>query len=357
VTDIRVFSEIEKRGHEQVAFFHYPELGLKTIISIHTTQLGPALGGCRMRLYQDEILALDDVLRLSEGMTYKSSLAGLDLGGGKAVIIADPALKVNRAEIFKKFGECLNALNGRYLTAEDMGTSVEDIMNVRSVSPHAAGLAVSLGGGGDPSPWTARGVFMSIVAACERKFDSKELAGIGVAVQGVGNVGSALVELLVAAGANVTITDTVTARLTDAKAKLKVQTVGPDEIYDVPCDVFAPCAAGQTINKETLKRLSCSIIAGAANNQLQDAAVYCLITQRKMLYCPDFVVNAGGVINVAAELVPGGYKKEWVTAKVDAIYHTIHRILDEADLRDQFPEVVAIDLAKERLKNPSLRFS
>lgn len=346
---MKVFSQVERRGHEQVAYFYYPEAGLKAIIGIHNTVLGPALGGCRMRLYTDEAQALDDVLRLSEGMTYKSSLAGLELGGGKAVIIADPRLSNGRRELFLQFGHCLNALAGRYISAEDMGTSVSDVMVMREVSPHVAGIAPTQGGGGDPSPWTARGVFKSIVAACERRFHSPVLTGKRIAVQGVGHVGSYLVEMLVKAGAVVTVCDTSAENLDRVRRASNIVVVEPERIYDVPCDVFSPNAIGQTVNPDTLKRLSCSIIAGGANNQLLDTSVYQTILAKKVLYCPDFVVNAGGVINVGAEYVKGGYNAAWVTEKVDRIYQTIHTVLDEAEKRDRFPEVVAIELAKERI--------
>ena len=347
--EIKVFAQAEKRGHEQVVFFNFPQVGLKAIVGIHNTALGPSLGGCRMRLYDDESKALDDALRLSEGMSYKSAIAGLDLGGGKAVLIADPTMSTGRRELFLKFGECLNHLNGRYISAEDMGTSVEDVMIMREVSAHVAGIAPKDGGGGDPSPWTARGVFSSIVAACERRYGSKDIKGKKVTVQGVGHVGIVLVELLLNAGAEVVVSDTRAQTVTAAVKKFGVSAVSAEAIYDQPCDVYAPCAAGQTVNIETLARLRCAIIAGAANNQLSDASVYDAINARKILYCPDFVVNAGGVINVAAELIPGGYKVDWVTKKVEAIYHTIHNILDESERRGKFPEVVAMELAKERI--------
>lgn len=347
---MEVFEEVKRRGHEEVAFFNFPEAGLRAIVGIHNTVLGPALGGCRMRVYDNEWAAIDDALRLSEGMTYKSSIAGLDLGGGKAVVIADPALAgAPRRELFLRFGECLNRLAGKYITAEDMGTSVADVMIVREISKHVAGIAPEHGGGGDPSPWTARGVFKSIVAACERRFNSNDLSKRHITVQGVGHVGRYLVQQLVEAGAKVTIADTVEAHVAAVKQEFKVTAVEPQAIYDVECDVYAPCAVGQTVNPGTIKRLKCSIIAGAANNQLLDAAMYGLIESRGILYCPDFVVNAGGVINVGAEYVAGGYNRDWVTKKVDQIYHTIHRILDESERQKVFPEVVAVALAKERI--------
>ena len=348
--EIKVLAEAEKRGHEQVVFFHYPQVGLKAIIGIHNTVLGPALGGCRMRLYEDEAQAIDDVLRLSEGMTYKSSIAGLDLGGGKSCLIVDPAMKEGRKELFLKFGECLESLNGRYITAEDMGTCVEDIMHMREKTKWAAGFSREQGGSGDPSPWTAKGVYHSIIAACERRYDSQDLTGRHITLQGVGHVGMYLLESLRESGAKVTVCDTNKNSLDKAKGDFGAEVVSLEEIYDVDCDVYAPCAIGQTVNPETLPRLKCDIIAGAANNQLSDESVYSTIRDKNILYCPDFVINSGGVISVGGEFIEGGWSEEWTQNKVKNIYHTIHRILDESEKRSKFPEVVAIELAKERIQ-------
>jgi leucine dehydrogenase len=342
-----VFTEAAKRGHEQIAFFNYPEVGLKAIIAIHSTVLGPGLGGCRMRLYASEGEALEDVMRLAEGMTYKNAIAGLDLGGGKACIIADPRMKEGREQLFKQFGHSLNALAGRYISAEDMGTTVADVMAMKQVSKHVAGTDLAQGGAGDPSPWTARGIFHGINAACEFRYGSRDLTGKRVALQGVGHVGMYLLEMLVNAGAVVTITDTVPAAIESACQRFFVQAVAPDAIYDVPADIYAPCAIGQTVRAETLQRLSCDIIAGGANNQLSDSSTHQLIEKKQILYCPDFVINAGGVINVGAEYVAGGWKEPWVRAKVDAIYETTKRVLEESKKRAKFPELVALELARE----------
>jgi leucine dehydrogenase len=350
MADIRVFSEAAKRGHEQVSFFNFPQVGLKALVGIHNTALGPALGGCRMRLYESEEDALDDVMRLSEGMTYKSSIAGLDLGGGKCVLIADPKLEEGRRELFLQFGECLNRLNGMYITAEDMGTSVEDIMVMRQVTKYAAGFALEEGGSGDPSPWTARGVFNAIQAACERRYGSKSIDGKHITVQGVGHVGIYLIGMLKKAGARTTVCDTNEIALQRAKQDFGSDVVGLDEIYDLECDVYSPCAIGQTVNANTIPRLKCDIIAGAANNQLTDESVHAMITERELLYCPDFVINSGGVISVGGEYIEGGWSKQWVTEKVRNIEGTMHRILDESQKRGLFPEVTAMELAKERVK-------
>lgn len=342
-------AEAQKRGHETVAYFHFPEVGLRAIVAIHSTVLGPALGGCRMRAYRNEEEALDDVMRLSEGMTYKSAVAGMDLGGGKACIIADPKVSVGRDALFKKFGECLNQMGGTYVTAEDMGTNVTDMTTVFSVSKFVTGIDPSQGGGGDPSPWTAQGVFDSMQAASDLRFGKRDLSGRRVAMQGVGHVGVHVLEHLCKAGAKVTVCDTNEVAARQVAAQFGVEVVPPDGIYDVPCDIFSPCAVGQTINERTLTRLNCAIIAGAANNQLTDQSVYSLIMKRGILYCPDFVINCGGVISVGAELNKGGWKKEWVAEKVSRIGTTIRQILETADQQQRFPELVAIDVAKERI--------
>jgi leucine dehydrogenase len=353
-----ILAEIEARGHEQVVFFNYPEVGLRAIIGIHNTVLGPGLGGCRMRLYPSEDAAIEDVLRLSEGMTYKSALAGLPLGGGKACILADPKMKEGREALFRKFGECLNAVMGRYITAEDMGTSVSDMMYVKETSKHVVGTDTNLGGSGDPSPWTAHGVFLAMQAAAERVFDTgRSLKGKRVSVQGIGHVGMYLVEHLAKEGAIVTVSDTHQAVVDEAVKKFGAQAASLDGIYDVPSDIFSPCAVGQTINSKTLPRLKTKIIAGAANNQLSDSSVYSIISDRGILYCPDFVINSGGVICVCAEATGRGNDTSWITGKVEDIYGTAGRVLDESKRRGKFTEAVAVELAKEIIaakgrKNP-----
>lgn len=348
--DKKVFAEVQKRGHEQVAYFNYPEVGLRAIVAIHNSVLGPALGGCRVRAYESEDQALDDVLRLSEGMTYKSSLAGLNLGGGKAVVLVDPNVEFDRRKLFLKLAECLNALNGRYITAEDFGTSVPDVMVMREVSKYAAGYARELGGAGDPSPFTALGVFQGMLACCERRYGSRDLKGKHVTVQGCGHVGQLLMGHLVKAGAKITVSDTKDSAIQEAKAAFpNIEAVGSDAIYDVKCDIYSPNAIGQTVNQNTLGRLKCDIIAGGANNQLTDASVHSIITERKIVYAPDFAINAGGVISVGAEYNPGGWKESWAMEKTMNIFNTIHRILGEAEARHKFPEIVAVELAKERI--------
>lgn len=347
---IETLKEAAKRGHEQVVFFNYPKAGLKAIIAIHSTVLGPALGGCRMRFYETESQAIDDVMRLSEGMTYKNSLAGLDLGGGKSCIIADPAMTEGRRGLFLKFGECLNDLGGRYVSAEDMGTSVKDIMVVKEVCKYLSGTAIEDGGGGDPSPWTARGVYRGILAACERRFGSSDLKGRTVSIQGVGHVGMYLAGHLHEAGAKLIVSDTSPALAKEARDRFGAEVADVNAIYDVQCDIYSPSAIGQTVNPDTIGRLKCAIIAGAANNQLPDSSVYSLIEERKIIYCPDFAINAGGVINCASEYRSEGWQESWTAEKVDNIYNTIHRVLERAEKEKKFPEAVALELARERIQ-------
>ena len=347
-----VFSEVAMRGHEQVNFFNYPAVGLKAIVAIHNSVLGPALGGCRMRVYLDEAQALEDVLRLSEGMTYKNSVAGMDLGGGKACIILDPNWKGDpaaRAALFKQFGQCLNSLAGRYYTAEDMGTSPSDMHHVREVTSFVVGFPIAEGGSGDPSPWTARGVFNSIEAVCARVFKSQDLSQRSVAIQGVGHVGLPLVRKLREVGARVVVADTNQSALDEARDKFGAEVVALEQIYDADCEVFAPCAIGQTVNAETLPRLKSRIICGAANNQLVDASLYSQLADKKIVYCPDFVVNAGGVISVGAELRAGGWDEAWVSAKVRAIGETTERIIAESESTGRPTEAIALELARKRI--------
>ena len=350
-----VFEIAKTRNHEQVVFFNYPQFGLKAIIAIHDTTLGPALGGCRMRAYKTEEEAVDDVMRLSEGMTYKSAMAELPLGGGKACIIADPHMKQGRQQMFEQLGRCLNMLGGRYITAEDMGTSVEDIMNIRKYSKYAAGFAKEEGGGGDPSPWTALGVYGGIISACEIKYGSKDLKGKKIALQGIGHVGMYLLEHLTKAGAECTVCDFNHSVLEIATQKHGAKVVDPSKIYDVNCDIFSPNAIGQTVNADTLSRLNCGIIAGAANNQLISSDVYELINNKNILYCPDFIINAGGIISVGAEYNEGGWKESWVRAKAENIQNTVKRVLEESIKTNEFPEITAERLAKEKVESAKRR--
>lgn len=344
-----VFVEAHHRGHEQVSFHHAPEVGLRAIVAIHSTALGPAMGGCRLRIYGEEGDALDDVMRLSEAMTYKNALAGLALGGGKAVILVDPNFSEQRRELFLEFGRFLNGLGGRYITAEDMGTRESDISTLREVTSFAAGFPVDQGGSGDPSPWTALGVFVGIQAVAERLFNTKDLTGKRVLVQGVGSVGAGLVNYLKEAGARVIVSDSRSENLA------RVSEVEVLEDYrafaEVDCDIYSPCAVGQTVNDDTVPQFKCKAIAGAANNQLSSPEIYGLIESRNILYCPDFVLNAGGVISIGGEYLEGGWSESWVRERVLGIGSTVSKILTLASQDGQFPEVTALRLAKEIVAN------
>jgi leucine dehydrogenase len=346
-----LFTAMKARGHEQVAVFHYPEAGLTALVGIHNTVLGPSLGGLRLRPYATFDEALEDVLRLSEGMTYKSSLAGLDLGGGKACIIADPNIQQGRKEMLLKFAECVESLSGRYITAEDMGITAADISLLRTKTKYAAGQPVNEGGSGDPSPWTARGVFLGMLAACESRWGTKDISGKKVLVEGAGHVGMYLLEDLAKAGAKCIVADISEQSAKKAHDKFGVEVIKPQSVFDVQCDIYAPCAIGQTINPNTIGKLKCEIIAGGANNQLTDSAMYAELDKRKITYCPDFALNAGGVISVYASYLPGGWNETWVKNKVERIADTITKIISESKKRNRFTEVVALELAKERIEH------
>lgn len=342
---------ITQKGHERVAFFQDARSGLLAIVAVHDTTLGPSLGGCRMRPYRSLEDALFDVLRLSEAMTYKNSLAGLDLGGGKSVIVSDSSIRGEaREKLFLAFGERVRSMEGSYITAEDMGTSVGDMSTILKTCDYVAGRDPKTGGGGDPSPYTALGVFGGIRACLEREFGgSVNFEQYHIAIQGVGSVGRNLAKLLAEAGARLTISDTKAEALREVSAELGATVVSPEEIASVECDVFAPCAVGGVINETSVGQLRCRIVAGAANNQILGDKTEQLLAQRGIMYAPDFAINAGGVINCAAELIPGGYSKSWVMEKVELIYGTVGRIIDESQRTGEASGDVAVRLAKERI--------
>lgn len=344
-----LFSPIQSKGHEHVSFFYDAATKLKIIVAIHNTVLGPALGGCRVRMYDTDEAALDDALRLSEGMTYKAAAAGLDLGGGKAVIIADPTdPKLDRARLFKTFGKFVERLGGRYITAEDMGVTVQDVKTISQETKHVVGRQASEGGLGDPSPYTARGTIQGMIACAERAFGSKDLRGRKVIIQGVGSVGSKIATTLSEKGAIIYIADRNEKLASDWSSKLGATQVTYGNEFDIEADIFCPCAIGQTINPISVSRLKTKVIAGCANNQLSDTSVYGLLDAKEIIYAPDFVINGGGLISVTFEAF--NYSKEEVTKRVDGIYDSIAKILDESKSRNRFPEVVAMDLAKDRIR-------
>ncbi|TCR66438.1 Glu/Leu/Phe/Val dehydrogenase [Bosea sp. BK604] len=341
-----VFSDEAFCDHEQVVFVSDEASGLKALIAIHDTTLGPALGGCRMYPYADEEAALRDVLRLSRGMTYKAAAAGLELGGGKAVIIGDPRSQKTPA-LLQAMGRAVERLAGRYITAEDVGTTVADFAEMRKATHHVVGLPVELGGTGDPSPTTALGVFHGLSAAARHCWGAASLAGQHVAVQGLGNVGWHLCQLLHEAGASLTVADVHASRAAKAVATFAARAVAPEAIYAADADIFAPCAMGAVLNDVTVKQLRCGIVGGAANNQLAREDHGELLRSRGILYAPDFVINAGGMIRVASER--DGYDQDLVGRGVEGIGRTLLTIFQSAEEAGVATHVAALQLAQARL--------
>ncbi len=342
-----VFGQFSFDNHEQLVFCNDKDTGLKAIIGIHNTVLGPALGGTRMWQYKNEWDALNDVLRLSRGMTYKSAITGLNLGGGKAVIIGD-AKTQKTPELMLKFGEFVNSLGGRYITAEDVGMETEDMDLVRTVTPYVTGISESKGGAGNPSPITAYGVFMGMKAAAKFKFGTDDLENRVVYVQGIGNVGESLVEHLTNEGAQVFLTDINQDKLVEVSAKYGATIYRGDNIYAEPMDIYAPCALGATINNDTINQLQAKVIAGAANNQLADENLHgAKLQELGIVYAPDFLINAGGIINVYAELE--NYGKTDIMRKTENIYNTTLEILTKAEAGNITTHHAAFKIAQARI--------
>ncbi|HET6228798.1 MAG TPA: Glu/Leu/Phe/Val dehydrogenase [Longimicrobiaceae bacterium] len=338
---MELFSAIGEHQHEQVVFCSEPSCGYKGIIAIHNTTLGPALGGTRFWNYTSDEEAFVDALRLARGMTYKASVAGLNLGGGKSVILGDPKT-LRREEIFRAHGRFVETLKGRYITAEDVGTSVDDMEYVAMETEHVTGRANA---SGDPSPVTAYGVYQGIKAAAFAKYGSASLSGKTVAVQGVGHVGTYLCENLAAEGANLIVTDIDQAAVDNVVKRFGARAVASDAIYSVEADIYAPSALGATINDETIPQLKVDIVAGAANNVLAEARHGDVLHSKGILYAPDYVINAGGLINVYGEL--NGWTSERSMRKAGDIYATlveIFRLAEEANM----PTYLAADRIAER---------
>lgn len=329
--------------HEQVVFCSDKESGLKAIIAIHNTSLGPAVGGCRMWNYANDDDALIDVLRLSRGMTYKNALAGLTMGGGKSVIIGDPK-KIKSNQLFQAFGYALERLNGRYLSAEDVNITPGDIAIANSVTRFVTGTE---GKSGNPAPFTALGTFLGIKASVKYKFNADNLKNISVAVQGLGSVGYQLCKHLHKSGAKLIVTDIDQISLAKAASEFKADIVGLDEIYDQNVDVYAPCALGATINDDTLGRLKAGIIAGCANNQLAEARHDHALFEQGILYAPDYVINAGGIINVSFE---NNYDVRKSTRKVEEIYNTLLNIYQQSAKQKQPTGMIADNMALKIIK-------
>lgn len=312
-----LFGYLEKYDYEQVVFCHDEAAGLKAIIAIHDTTLGPALGGCRMWTYTSEEDAITDALRLARGMTYKAAAAGLNLGGGKTVVIGDP--KKNKSEaLFRSLGRYIQSLNGRYITAEDVGTTVSDMDLIHMETPYVTGVSSAYGSSGNPSPMTALGVFRGLQATAKVALGTDDLAGKRVAIQGLGSVGYALAEYLHKVGAELVVTDINQDALRRAADELGAKVVDPSAIFNETVDIFAPCALGAVINDDTIDRLRCKAVAGSANNQLAEERHGHILHERGILYAPDYVINSGGLINVADELE--GYHAERARGKVERIY-------------------------------------
>ncbi|MGE0707235.1 MAG: Glu/Leu/Phe/Val dehydrogenase dimerization domain-containing protein [Planctomycetota bacterium] len=339
-------SMVSEGGHEQVLFCRNDAAGLKAIIAIHDTTLGPALGGCRMWDYASEAEALTDVLRLSRGMTYKASAAGLNLGGGKAVIIGKRTAKSEA--MFRVFGRFVESLNGRYITAEDVGTTVHDMEYIFMETKYVTGVAPAHGGSGDPSPVTAFGVYQGMKASAKAAFGTESFKDKRVAIQGLGNVGKNLVRHLHEEGARLTVTDIDEARCEAIRQQFGCAVVKPDAIYDVDCDIFSPNALGAVINDQTIERLKCKVVCGGANNQLATNQHGRALGERGVLYAPDYVVNAGGLINVYVEME--GYVRERALRMAEGIYQNTERVLNISK-EQGIPTYEAADrFAEERIE-------
>jgi leucine dehydrogenase len=339
---------IPTQGYERVVRAEDPESGLRAIVAVHDTRLGPALGGLRMWPYRSWDEATFDVLRLAKGMTYKSAVADTGLGGGKSVILGNP--KTGKSEaLFRAMGRFIDELGGTYITAEDVGTSVEDMVQVRHETKWVTGLPRSMGSSGDPSPWTALGVFLGQKACLEEAFGSADFSGKTVAIQGVGHVGVFLAEHLHRAGARLVVSDVAAERARDAAARFGAQVVEPDAIYDVECDVFAPCALGAVIHDATLDRLKTKVVAGAANNVLLREEHGDRLREKGILYAPDYVINAGGIINVSIEVEPGGYDEARSKRKVENIYDALKTVFRISRERGVSTNRASNVLAEERL--------
>ena len=345
---MEVFEQLAEMGHERVLLCSNPDAGLQAIIAIHSTVLGPGLGGLRMWPFASVEEALTDVLRLSRGMTYKAAAAGLNLGGAKAVILGDP--KKDKSEVlFRSFGRYLDSLGGAYITAEDVGTDMEDMEVILMETQWVTGVSPAHGGGGDPSSVTAYGVKRGIEAAAKWRFGDSALAGKSVAIQGLGSVGYHLAKYLHEEGVKLFGSDIDSEATARAETELGVEIVSVDEITEVECDVLAPCALGASLNDESIPRLRCKIVAGGANNQLHNADVHgTALYDLGILYAPDFVINAGGLINIYNEFV-GQYNRERALRMTRGIYLNLARVF-EISKSEEIPTHVAADrLAEERI--------
>ncbi len=343
-----VFDQIQEMGHEQVVFCHDPVSKLNAIIAIHNTTLGPALGGTRLWNYASHEAGITDALRLSRGMTYKAAITGLNLGGGKAVIMGD-AKEIKSEGLWRRYGKFVNSLNGKYITAEDVNTSARDMEYIAMETEFVTGVPEFMGGSGDPSPFTAYGVFVGMKASAKKAWGNDSLQGKKVLVQGVGHVGQYLVGHLVEAGAEVYIADISKTKLKETTDKFHtVKVINSDDIFNMEMDIYAPCALGATVNDESIKQMKCAIIAGAANNQLENENIHGPSVRSKgILYAPDFLINAGGLINVSAEL--DGYNRDRVMGQVEQIYDRTLEIFQLSEEENIHTQAAAMKIAEQRI--------
>lgn len=344
--DLNTLDQMQQHQFEHIHFFHDPKTSLKAIIAIHNTTLGPALGGCRFYPYASETDALNDVMKLSRAMTYKAAVSGLNLGGGKSVILGDPK-KIKNTDMMLAFGACIERLKGEYYTAVDSGTTSQDMDTIRDRTKYVTGCSPQKGGAGDPSPITALGVFHGIRAALKFKFGSDEVKGKTIAIQGIGNVGLRLSHLLFEAGAKLILSDTNLLQLQTLSKTFSCETLPPSEILKVRCDVLAPCALGGILDEATISTLQTTVIAGGANNQLKNLELGKTLHDKEITYAPDFVINAGGLIHVNQELT--GDTQSHVLEKTKNIYDTILAILNRSKIENKPSNEVAIRMAKERI--------
>ena len=345
---MHAFERIGADGHEELVYCHDPATRLRAIVAIHSTRLGPALGGTRFRPYATEDEAVEDVLRLAKGMTYKAAAAGLDLGGGKAVILGDP--RTDRTEgLLRAYGRFVDTLGRRYITAEDVGTTQADMDLIRRETRHVTGVSQHLGGSGDPSAATAFGVYWAMKAVLAHLDGGRDLAGRHVVVTGVGKVGTNLVRLLVEDRAQVTVADVDDAAVARVARDFGVEAVPVEKSHAVPCDIWSPCALGGALNDTTVPELRCTAVCGSANNQLASEDVAGALTSAGVLYAPDFIVNAGGIVNIAEELSAGGYQRERAYDRVRRIHDTTTAVLQTAATEGITTAAAAERLAEDRI--------
>src|SRR6218665_2276108 len=342
-----VFGQLSFDDHEQIVFCNDKDTGLKAIIGIHNTVMGPALGGTRMWNYANEWEALNDVLRLSRGMTYKSAITGLNLGGGKAVIIGD-AKADKTPELITRFGQFVDSLSGKYITAEDVGTTTEDMDRINEVTKHVTGISVERGGSGNPSPVTAYGVYMGMKAAAKYQFGTDNLDGKTILVQGNGHVGETLISYLTKEGATVFVSDIHQDKMEAMVSKYGAKIFTGNDLYTADVDIYSPCALGATINDDTVYKINAKVITGAANNQLAVEAVHGkILRERGITYAPDFLINAGGIINVYGELVK--YSEGEEIRRTENIYNTTLEIFKFADDNNLTTQQAAMQIAENRI--------